>query len=73
LHAIFEEAKQARDDGATRSEVRAILEEGRPIGEALRDDVHALHDAIRDVLTDEQQTWLQSHRRAPPRGLGPRR
>ena len=70
LHAIFEEAHDARDNGATREEVRAILEEGRTIGESLRDDVQALHEAIRDVLTDEQQAWLESHRPAAPRGMG---
>ena len=69
LHAIFEEAKAAREGGATREEVRAILDEGRPIGEALREDVQALHEAIRAVLTAEQQAWIEAHRPAPPHDL----
>jgi hypothetical protein len=77
LHAIFDEAHEARDDGATREEVRAILEGGRDIGESLREDVQALHEAIKDVLTDAQRSWIESHRRPPPHGraglLGPRR
>lgn len=70
LHAIFEEAHTARENGATRDEVRAILEGGRTIGEALRPDVEALHTAIQNVLTAEQKAWLESHRRQPPEGLG---
>jgi hypothetical protein len=75
LHAIFEEAREARADGATREEVRAILEGGRAIGEGLREDVQALHEAISDVLTEEQSAWLEAHRPPPPRGMdgqGPR-
>jgi Spy/CpxP family protein refolding chaperone len=73
LRAVFEEAREAREDGATREEVRAILEEGRPIGEALREDVRELHEAIFAVLTDEQREWLEAHRPPHPRQLGPRR
>jgi hypothetical protein len=69
MRAIFEEAKAAREDGASREDVRAILEEGREIGEGLRADVQALHTAILGVLTDEQREWLESHRPRPPRGL----
>jgi hypothetical protein len=73
LRAIFDEARDARDGGATREEVRAILEDGHSIGEALRDDVQALHAAIRDVFTDEQIAWLESHRPPPPPGIDGRR
>jgi hypothetical protein len=75
MRAIFEEARDARESGATRDEIRAILDEGRTIGEGLREDVHALHAAVLAVLTDEQREWLESHRPHPPRGLdgrGPR-
>jgi Spy/CpxP family protein refolding chaperone len=75
MRAIFEEARDAREGGASRDEVRAILEEGRTIGQGLREEVHALHEAILGVLTDEQREWLESHRPRPPRGLdaqGPR-
>lgn len=72
LRAIFEEARAARRAGATREEVRSILETGRGIAESLHDDVQALHEAIRAVFTDEQLAWIDSHRRRPP-GLGPHR
>lgn len=69
LRAIFEEARAARDSGATREEVRAILVTGRPIAEALRPHVRALHLALRAVLTDAQRAWIAAHR--PPRHHGP--
>jgi hypothetical protein len=70
LRNIFQEARLARLDGATRAEVRAILETGRPIAEALRPDVRALHEALRAVLTDAQREWLDANRR--PRRFAPR-
>ena len=67
LKAIFERAREARRAGATREEVRAILVTGRPIGEALRPKVQALHEAIKAVLTDAQRAWLAANR-PPMRG-----
>jgi hypothetical protein len=67
LKAIFEEAKAAREAGATREEVRAILVEGRPIAIALRVDLIDLHYAIWNVFTDAQKAWIVSHR---PRRMG---
>lgn len=75
LKAIFEEARAARDAGATREEIHAILAQGREIREALREDVRALHEAIRAVLTPEQLAWLEANRPFPrprPRPFGPR-
>lgn len=70
LRAIFQEARAARQAGATREEVRAILEEGRPIAQALRPYVFELHLALRAVLTDAQRAWLDAHRpRRFPRPL----
>ena len=72
LKAIFEAAKTARQGGATRDEVRAILVTGRPLAEALRPKVMLLHLAIRAVLTDAQRAWLEANRprRFPPM-MGP--
>ena len=67
LKAIFEKAREARRSGATREEVRAILVTGKPIGEALRPKVEALHAAIQAVLTDAQKAWLAANR-PPMRG-----
>jgi Spy/CpxP family protein refolding chaperone len=64
LRAIFEAARAARLAGATREEVHAILLDARPIVEALRADVQALHEALRAVLTDAQREWLAANR--PP-------
>jgi Spy/CpxP family protein refolding chaperone len=68
LRAIFLEARAARLNGATREEVRAILEQGREIAEVLRPALAALHEALWEVLTPEQQAWLIAHRpnRFPP-------
>lgn len=66
LRAIFQEARAARQAGASRIEVRAILAEGRPIVEALRPFVRALHEALRAVLTDEQRAWLAANRPVRP-------
>lgn len=78
LKAIFEKARDARKAGATREEVRAILVTGRPIGEALRPKVQALHEAIKAVFTPAQRAWLEANR-PPMRGapiiggmMGPR-
>lgn len=70
LRAIFQAARAARADGATREEVRAILVTARPIVEALRPDVIALHTALRALLTDAQRAWIAANR--PPRHFGPR-
>lgn len=70
LRAVFQTARAARQDGATRAEIRAILATGRPIVEALRPDVRALHEALRAVLTDAQRAWIAANR--PPQRFGPR-
>lgn len=71
LKAIFERARAARQSGATQEAVRAILVTGRPIHEALRPDVQALHEAIRAVFTDAQRAWLEANRPPRPRQMGP--
>lgn len=71
LKAIFEEARTARQGGASFEAVRAILAKGRPIHEALRPDVQALHAAIRAVFTNAQRAWLEANRPPRPRPMGP--
>jgi hypothetical protein len=66
LKAIFEQARAAHDAGASRDSIRAILEQGKPIGQALQAAVDALHTALLAVLTDAQKAWLQLHRPPPP-------
>jgi Spy/CpxP family protein refolding chaperone len=70
LREVFRAARLARRDGGSRSEVRTMLETGRPIAEALRPKVRALHEALRAVLTDAQRAWLDAQRR--PRRFGAR-
>jgi Spy/CpxP family protein refolding chaperone len=69
MRAVFEQARAAREGGATREKVRAILEGGRPIGERLRANVRALHDAINAVLTPAQREFLRRNRPNPPRPI----
>ena len=67
LKAIFEQARAAKDAGATREEIRAILVTGRPLAIALRVDVVDLHYAVWQVYTPAQKAWIVSHRpRRPP-------
>ena len=66
LRAVFVQAREARRDGATREEVRAILLEARPITEALREPTRQLHIAIWGVLTPAQKVWLNTNRPRPP-------
>ena len=72
LKAIFDEARDARKAGKTREEVRAILVKGRPIAEALRPAVRALHEAIWNVHTEPQKAWIIANRPKMPGPLGPR-
>jgi Spy/CpxP family protein refolding chaperone len=62
LRAIFQDARAARQSGASRAEVHAILEQGRPIAQSLRPVVFELHQALRAVLTDAQRAWLDANR-----------
>ncbi len=74
LRSIFAAARTARLGGATREEVREILETGRPIAQALRPDLEALRSAIRAVLTEAQRAWIDTHRpRRFPRPIAPPR
>ena len=70
LKAIFVRARVAREGGATREEVFAILREGRVIQEALRPAVKKLHDDIFNVYTPAQREWIDSHRRMVCMALG---
>ncbi|MDQ8150854.1 MAG: hypothetical protein P2975_05300 [Gemmatimonadota bacterium] len=70
LKAIFDEARTARQGGATRADVFAILVKGRPIAEGLRPAVKALHEAIWAVHTDAQKAWIVANRPKMPGPLG---
>jgi len=65
LREIFMRARAAREAGATRDEVHAILMEGRDTAIALRPYVIALREGIWDILTPAQREWLFTHRRLP--------
>lgn len=73
MQTIFRAAKAAREGGATRDEVRAILVTARPIALSMRPFVIALHLAVRAVLTDAQRAWIEAHRprRFPTPMAGP--
>jgi hypothetical protein len=67
LKAIFEQARAAKESGATREEIHAILVTGRPIAIALRVDLVDLHYAVWQVFTPAQKAWIVAHR---PRRMG---
>ncbi|MFM8302096.1 MAG: hypothetical protein ACKORK_08970 [Gemmatimonadota bacterium] len=69
MKAIFDEARAARQGGATRAEVMAILVKGRPIAETLRPKVRALHEAIWNVHTEAQKAWIIANRPKMPAPL----
>jgi hypothetical protein len=69
LRAIFERARTARQGGASRDSVRAILAEGRALAQSMRAAVEGLHQAVLAVLTDAQRAWLAAHRPAAPPGV----
>lgn len=72
LKAIFEQARAAKQAGATRDEIHAILVTGRPIALALRVDVVDLHYAIWQVFTPAQKAWIVAHRpRRMPAPIAP--
>jgi len=66
LHEIFQQAREARESGATREQVRTILEQSRNISQSLREPVMQLHLAILEILSPEQKAWLIAHRPSMP-------
>jgi len=70
LKAIRVEAAAAVKAGKTRAEVRAILEKGKPIMEAMKADFEALRAAVAAILTPAQRAWAAAHMRQGPGPLG---
>jgi len=54
LRASMEAAREARQAGKTQDEVRAIMEQGRAINEALAPARKDFHDAVVKLLTAQQ-------------------
>lgn len=54
LRSIMEAVRAAREAGKTSDEVRAIMETGRPINEALAPARKDYHDAVEKLLTPQQ-------------------
>ncbi len=74
LEAITRSAIAARRAGATPAELRAILEDARPIRERLGPAFQELRREIHAVLTEAQREWLKNNARrfgpqlpSPPR------
>lgn len=75
LRAATKSAMQARRDGKSPEEVRALLEATRPVRARLGTAFATLHRAVQAELTEAQRTWLRdNHRRlgAPLPPLPPR-
>jgi hypothetical protein len=73
IKAAHQEARAAKQAGASAEELRAILEGVKDEMEAVRQAEIRLHDAIMDVLTPEQRAnWCIVRARVAP-GPGPGR
>jgi microcompartment protein CcmK/EutM len=56
IRSVHDRAQAARQAGATRAEITAILSEGHEAMQRLRDARAALQAAVQAVLTDEQKS-----------------
>ncbi|HEX6053784.1 MAG TPA: Spy/CpxP family protein refolding chaperone [Gemmatimonadaceae bacterium] len=68
LRAIERQAREARAEGKSREEIRAILARALPIRERLDAAFKQLQADVWAVYTPEQRAWIESHR---PRSCGP--
>jgi Spy/CpxP family protein refolding chaperone len=62
LRQLEEQLRAARRSGATRDQIRAILEKAHPILEQLAAAFKELQDAIWAVYTPAQKEWIESHK-----------
>ncbi|MDA1080371.1 MAG: Spy/CpxP family protein refolding chaperone [Gemmatimonadetes bacterium] len=68
MKAAHTAARTARQGGASRDDVKTILEGAKPAAERVRAAAAALRTAIQGVLTQAQREWLEAHRpEHPPR------
>lgn len=63
LKLLEQQLRAARRSGATRDQVRAILEKAHPIQERLAAAFAKLREAIWAVYTPAQKAWIESHQR----------
>ncbi|HEX9109759.1 MAG TPA: Spy/CpxP family protein refolding chaperone [Longimicrobiales bacterium] len=61
LRALFQQARQARQNGSTPDQVKAILEQGAPIRQRLQTARQQLRQQIEGVLTADQKAWLAAN------------
>jgi Spy/CpxP family protein refolding chaperone len=67
IKAAHQEARAAKEAGASAEEIRAILETVKDEMEAVRQAEVRLHDAIMDLLTAEQRAnWCIVRQRVAP-------
>lgn len=68
MKGAHDAARDALKAGATRDEVKAILEAAKPAADRVRAAAEALRTAIAAVLTPAQRAWIDAHRPdRPPR------
>lgn len=69
IKAAHQEARAAKETGASAEEIRAILASVKDEMEAVRQAEQRLHDAIMEVLTPEQRAnWCIVRKRVAPGG-----
>jgi Spy/CpxP family protein refolding chaperone len=61
LRATLERARDARAEGDSQEEIRAIRMEAMAIARSMRGAVLLLHVNIRNILTPEQRAWLRAN------------
>ncbi|HEX9563395.1 MAG TPA: Spy/CpxP family protein refolding chaperone [Gemmatimonadaceae bacterium] len=62
LRDLERQLRELRQNGGTREDRRALLEQAKTILDALADEFAALQDAIWAVYTPEQRAWIEEHR-----------
>ncbi len=67
LRAISDSARAAMNAGATRDQMRAIMEQAKPINESLRAGSQQVQSQVEALLTPGQLAWMKAfhppHRR----------
>jgi Spy/CpxP family protein refolding chaperone len=65
LVALLKQARDARQGGASKDQLKAILEQGKPIRQRMQPARQQLRQQIEGVLTADQKAWLAANAPKP--------
>ena len=65
LVALLKQARDARQAGATKDQLKAILQQGKPIRDRMQPARQQLQQQIEGVLTADQKAWLAANAPKP--------